>query len=112
MGYGRLTLLDTLEETIILTLTARNGSLLIRVMLQNLLAVGLLDLLIGGLVAVLGETEDGIVVLVLPVLGIARKHHRILSLGDLSIIFIFNVLDVLGGFDPIILGEGALVTLL
>lgn len=33
--------------------------------LKDLLAVGALDLLLGGLVAVLGETQDGVVVLLL-----------------------------------------------
>ena len=44
-------LLDTLEEAIILSASSR--SLLIRVMAENLLAVGTLDLFFGGFVAVL-----------------------------------------------------------
>lgn len=106
------TLLDALEESIILALAAGAGSLLVRVVLEDLLAVGLLDLLIGGLVAVLGETENGVVVLVLPVLGVAAEHHRVLGLADLAIIVILNILDILGGLDPFVLGEGTLVALL
>lgn len=54
-------LLDTLEELVVLG-TAQ-GSLLIGVVLEDLLAVGLLDLLLGGLVAVLGEAKNLVVVL-------------------------------------------------
>jgi len=44
--------LDTLEEAVILG--ASCGSLLVRVMLQDLLSVSTLDLFLGRLVAVLG----------------------------------------------------------
>lgn len=54
-------LLDALEELVVLG-TAQ-GSLLIGVVLEDLLAVGLLDLLLGGLVAVLGQAENLVVVL-------------------------------------------------
>jgi hypothetical protein len=54
-------LLDALEELVVLG--AALGSLLIRVVLQDLLAVGLLDLLLGGLVAVLGQAENLVVIL-------------------------------------------------
>lgn len=53
--------LDTLEELVVLG--AALGSLLIRMVLQHLLAVGLLDLVLTGLVAVLGQTENLVVVL-------------------------------------------------
>lgn len=54
-------LLDTLEKLIIFGTTL--GSLLIGVMLENLLAVGLLDLVLSGPPAVLGDTENLVVVL-------------------------------------------------
>jgi hypothetical protein len=54
-------LLDTLEELVVVL--AAVGSLLIGVVLEDLLAVGLLDLVLGGLVAVLGEAENLVVVL-------------------------------------------------
>jgi hypothetical protein len=54
-------LLDALEELIVLG--AASGSLLIGVVLEDLLAVGLLDLVLGSLVAVLGETENLVVIL-------------------------------------------------
>jgi hypothetical protein len=54
-------LLNTLEKLIIFGTTL--GSLLIGVMLENLLAVGLLDLVLSGPPAVLGNTENLVVVL-------------------------------------------------
>lgn len=54
-------LLDALKELVVLG--AALGSLLIGVVLQDLLAVGLLDLLLGGLVAVLGQAKNLVVVL-------------------------------------------------
>lgn len=56
-------LLNALEELVVLGLAG--GGLLIRVVLEDLLAVSLLDLLLGGLPAVLGETENLVVVLAL-----------------------------------------------
>jgi hypothetical protein len=56
-------LLDALEEVVVLG--SARGGLLVGVVLQDLLAVGTLDLVLGGLVAVLGETEDFVVVLLL-----------------------------------------------
>lgn len=55
--------MNAFEERVIFGSTA--SGLLVRMVLEDLLAVGLLDLFIGGLVAVLGETEDGVVILVL-----------------------------------------------
>lgn len=46
--------LDTLEEAVVLGATS--GGLLIRMMAENLLAVGTLDLLFGSLVSMLGKT--------------------------------------------------------
>jgi hypothetical protein len=54
-------LLDTLEELIVLG-TALSG-LLIGVVLEDLLAVSLLDLVLSGLPSVLGEAENLVVVL-------------------------------------------------
>lgn len=54
-------LLDALEELVVLGLAG--GGLLIGVVLQDLLAVGLFNLLLGGSPAVLGDAEDLVVVL-------------------------------------------------
>lgn len=54
-------LLDALEELVVLG--AALGGLLVGVVLEDLLAVGLLDLVFGGLVAVLGQAENLVVVL-------------------------------------------------
>lgn len=54
-------LLDALEEVIILG--TAGGGLLVGVMLEDLLAVSTLDLLLGSLVAVLGDTKDLVVIL-------------------------------------------------
>lgn len=56
-------LLDALEEAVILG--GASGSLLIWVMAENLLAVGALDLVLRGLVAVLGKSKNGVVILLL-----------------------------------------------
>lgn len=56
-------LLDALEEAVILG--GASSSLLIWVMAENLLAVGALDLVLGSLVAVLGESKNGVVILLL-----------------------------------------------
>lgn len=56
-------LLDALEEVVVVA--AAGCCLLVGVVLEDLLAVGALDLLLCGLVAVLGETQDGVVVLLL-----------------------------------------------
>lgn len=56
-------LLDALEEVVVVGATG--GGLLIGVVLEDLLTVGTLDLLLGSLPAVLGETENLVVVLLL-----------------------------------------------
>lgn len=48
----------------------------------------------------------------LPVLGISGEHHRVLILGDVIILLVLGALHVLLGLDTLILGEGAVVTLL
>jgi hypothetical protein len=71
-------LLDALEEVVVID--AAGSSLLIGVVLQDLLAVGLLDLLLGGLPAVLGEAENLVVILRLVIGGMLVKepnHDRI-----------------------------------
>ena len=60
-NVGRL--LDALEEIVVLG--AAGGRLLIGVVLEHLLAMGALDLLLGRLEAVLGKTENLVVVLAL-----------------------------------------------
>lgn len=54
-------LLDALEELVVLG--AALGGLLVGVVLEDLLAVGLLDLVLGGLVTVLGQAEYLVVIL-------------------------------------------------
>lgn len=56
-------LLDALEEVVVVAGAA--GGLLVGVVLEDLLAVGALDLVLGGLVTVLGDTQDGVVILLL-----------------------------------------------
>lgn len=65
-------LLDALEELVVLG--AARGGLLIRVVLEDLLAVGFLNLLLRGLVAVLGDTKDLVVIL-----GLYRESGQPLS---------------------------------
>lgn len=123
-------LLDALEEVVVVA--AAGCCLLVGVVLEDLLAVGALDLLLGGLVTVLGEPEDGVVVLFLcdgcaisitvlcqrravtlsylPVLGLTLEHHGILRLADLACILLLDILSTLLGLDAVILGESALVT--
>lgn len=56
--------LDTLEEAVVFVALAGSG-LLVGMVAEDLLAVGALDLFGGSLVAVLAETEDGVVILAL-----------------------------------------------
>lgn len=56
-------LLDALEEGVVFV--AARCRLLVWVMAEDLLAVGALDLLFCGLVAVFGDAKDGVVVLLL-----------------------------------------------
>lgn len=55
--------MDALEEVVIVG--GAGSGLFVRVMLEDLLAVGALDLIFSRFVAVLGETEDGVMVLTL-----------------------------------------------
>jgi hypothetical protein len=48
----------------------------------------------------------------LPVLSISGQHHGVLSLGDLIIVIILSLLDVLLGLDSFVLGESTVVALL
>ena len=63
VGQDLSGLLDALEEGVVLG--GAGGGLLVWVVAEDLLAVGALDLLLGGLVAVLGEAENGVVILLL-----------------------------------------------
>ena len=63
VGEDLVGLLDALEELVVLGLA--KGGLLVGVVLEDLLAVGTLDLVISGLPTVLGYTENGVVVLTL-----------------------------------------------
>lgn len=120
--------LDALEEGVVFVAAGRG--FLVWVMLENLLAVGTLNLLFSGLVAVLGDTEDGVVILLLcislasspwlqrsvestylPLLSISLQHHWILGLADLAVILILNLLDILSGLNALILRERALEAL-
>ena len=71
----------------------------------------LLDLVLGRAPSVLAQTENGVVVLGLPVLALALEHHGVLSLADLAIVLGLDLLGGVGGLDTLILGEGALVSL-
>lgn len=48
----------------------------------------------------------------LPVLGLTLEHHRILILGDVIILLILSLLNILLSLDALVLGESAVVTLL
>jgi hypothetical protein len=48
----------------------------------------------------------------LPVLGVTGEHHGIFILGDVIILLILGLLDVLLSLDALILGESAGVALL
>lgn len=61
VGKNLGSLLDTLEESVVLV--AARSSLLVGVVLEDLLAVGTLDLVLGGPPTVLGYAENGVVVL-------------------------------------------------
>ena len=96
--------------------------------LKDLLAVGLLDLVFSSPPAVLRKTEDLVVILgldtkknvnksnrgtsrttYLPVLGLTLEHHGVLGLALVADITIFDVLGTLLSLDTVVLGEGALV---
>jgi hypothetical protein len=55
--------LDAFEEVVIVGGTG--SSLLVRMMLEDLFAVGTFDLVFSSFVAVLGEAEDGVMILAL-----------------------------------------------
>jgi hypothetical protein len=61
VGEGFVGALDAFEEGIVFGLAG--GGAFVGVVLQDLFAVGALDLLVGCAVAVFGEAEDGVVVL-------------------------------------------------
>jgi hypothetical protein len=48
----------------------------------------------------------------LPVLSITGEHHGVLILGDVLILLLLDLLDVLLSLDALILGESAGVALL
>lgn len=48
----------------------------------------------------------------LPVLGLALQHDRVLGLVNVIWVLLLDLLDVCLGLDALILGEGALVSLL
>jgi hypothetical protein len=129
VGKDLVSLLDALEELVVLGGTG--SGLLVGVVLENLPAVGALDLLLGGTVTVAGYAEDGVVVLrlgdvsvrsgdmakmktatYLPVLGLGLKQDLVLGLVNVVGVLLLDVLDVSLGLDALILGEGALMTLL
>jgi hypothetical protein len=129
VGKDLVGLLDALEELVVLGGTG--SGLLVGVVLEDLPAVGALDLLLGGTVTVAGYAEDGVVVLrlgnvsvrsddmvkvktatYLPVLGLGLKQDRVLGLVNVIGVLLLDVLDVSLGLDALILGEGALMTLL
>lgn len=107
VGEDLVGLLDALEELVVLGATG--GGPLVGVVLEHLPAVGALDLLGGGLPAVAGYAEDGVVVLRLPVLGLAEEHLGVLGLVNVIGVLLLNALNVGLGLDALILGESALV---
>jgi hypothetical protein len=131
VGKDLVSLLDALEELVVLGGTG--SGLLVGVVLEDLPAVGALDLLLGGTVTVAGYAEDGVVVLrlggvsvsvrsddmvkvktatYLPVLGLGLKQDIVLGLVNVIGVLLLDVLDVSLSLDALILGEGALMTLL
>ena len=127
VGEDLVGLLDALEELVVLGATS--SSPLVGVVLEDLPAVGALDLLLGGTVTVAGYAEDGVVVLrlgsvsvrsggmaktktYLPVFGLGLQEDLVLRLVNVIGVLFLDVLDVCLGLDALILGEGALVTLL
>jgi hypothetical protein len=107
VGEDLVGLLDALEELVVLGATG--GGPLVGVVLEHLPAVGALDLLGRGLPAVAGYAEDGVVVLLLPVLGLAEEHLGVLGLVDIIGVLLLDALDVGLGLDALVLGESALV---
>jgi len=81
-------------------------------MLENLLAVGTLDLLFRSLVAVLAQTEDSVVILALPVLCVSLEHDRVFWLADLAIVCVLCLFCLFLCLNALVLGKGALVSLL
>jgi hypothetical protein len=129
VGKDLVSLLDALEELVVLGGTG--SGLLVGVVLEDLPAVGALDLLLGGTVTVAGYAEDSVVVLrlgdvsvrsddmmkaktatYLPVLGLGLKQDIVLGLVNVIGVLLLDVLDISLGLDALILGEGALMTLL
>ena len=76
--------LDAFEEGVVFGFAG--GGALVWVVLEDLLAVGFLDLLVGGAVAVFGKAENGVVVLsLLLVLGmVVEVMRRILAFQSLA----------------------------
>ena len=90
--------------------------------------MGTFDLFGRGLVAVLGQSKDSVVVLTLfgvslcissqfgdsclPVLCISLQHQGIFRLADLAGIVIFDLFDILLGLNTFIFRESAPMTLL
>ena len=81
-------------------------------MLQDLSAVGLLNLGIASLITILGEAEDSVVVLVFPVVGVAGRQAGVFGLVDIVGILLLDALDVLLGLDSIVFRERTRVALL
>lgn len=100
--------------------------------LQDLLAVGALDLVLSGFIPELRKTKNLVMILALevddrlamwmakrklvmgictnlPVLRLTLEHHRILLLAYVADFIFLNLLGLLLGLDAVILGECALV---
>jgi hypothetical protein len=52
------------------------------------------------------------VILALPVLGLAGEHGGVFIFGDVHVLLVLGLGDILLGLDALILGEGAVVALL
>jgi L-lactate permease len=96
MGH---TFLDTLEEGVV---RFTRSCLLVWVVLQNLLSECLFDLLVVSVVSILGETQDSIMILGLPLTRIRGEQDWILFFlifGELGITFGGTSVVLNGLFD-------------
>lgn len=126
--------LDAFEEGVVFG--RASGCAFVWVVTEDLLAVGALDLGIGGAVAVFGEAQDGVVVLSLewsvssegnekgatrdrrlrisyfPILRISPQYQRIFRLTNAVTVILLNFLDILIGLDALVFGKCSLMTFL
>jgi hypothetical protein len=97
-------LLDTLEEVVLVELGA-GGGLLIGVMLEHSLSVGPSDLVLGSSVSKVRDTQNSVMVLRLPVLGLSLEILNVFRLvAEIGVLILaLDLLDVLGGLLLLVL---------